>query len=116
MAKARHEYGVHPPTLYLPESDKNATKYNCIQRSHQNVVTERLPLFVPIYILASAFHPTKAVVFAGTRFVTFIFYARGYQTGIPKKRGNPLALLGYLVDLGLMYLSVSSGIKLLRSM
>ncbi len=115
MIKARTKYGVHTPTLYLPESNKNAKEYNCIQRSHQNVVTERMPLFCATFILGSTFWPKIAAVCGAARLVAFLGYATGYQTGKPEKRMNPLSTGGYLADLGLVVLSISAGIKLLQS-
>ncbi len=115
MAKARHEYGVHPPTLYLPENHKNAKEYNCVQRSHQNVVTERMPLFSVTVILGSIFRPKIAAACGAVRLVSFFAYASGYQTGKPEKRVNPLSIVGYVADLGLIALSISAGIKLLQS-
>ncbi len=115
MFKARSKYNVHPPTLYLPESNKNAKEYNCIQRAHQNIVTERVPMFLAEVFIASIFKPKAAAACGAVRLVSLFFYAAGYQTGKPEKRANPLSLVGYIADFGLLYLCATTGFKLLQS-
>ncbi len=113
--KARSKYNVHPPTLYLPESHKNAKEYNCVQRSHQNIVTERVPMFFVTLFVASIFNPKLAAACGAVRLMSFFFYAVGYQTGKPEKRVNPLALTGYIADFGLLYLCATTGFRLLET-
>ena len=77
VAFARKKYGVKPPTLYpndamiksLKLSDDDVSKYNSVQRVHQNNV-EFLVTFLPLFLLAGIFNPMQTsyagiVVFVG---------------------------------------------------
>ncbi len=101
---ARKRFDVNPPTLYLPEGHKHAKEYNCIQRSHQNLVTERIPIFLAMLLVASLFKPKWAAGLGALRLVSMFAYAKGYQTGTPNKRLNPLSTLGILTEFCLLYM------------
>ncbi|GBG58867.1 hypothetical protein CBR_g266 [Chara braunii] len=101
VGKARKEYGVNYPVMYANKIDnKNAEKFNCVQRGHQNSL-EILPQFFVLFFIASLQFPRTAAVLGAVFVVGRIVYFLGYSTGNPKARvyGGPLyapSLLGLL--------------------
>ncbi|GLJ50885.1 hypothetical protein SUGI_1083800 [Cryptomeria japonica] len=62
VGKARKSYNVPYPTLYAIESEnKDAKKFNCIQRGHQNSL-EMMPVFFLLLILGSLQYPVVSSI------------------------------------------------------
>jgi glutathione S-transferase len=102
VIKARKQYNVPYPILYVPDAPKDSDgyKFNCIQRAHQNNL-EIHPTFLTLLLIGGLQHPRIAagagIVFLAGR----IAYAKGYHTGDPAKRKwGSFGLAGLAVLLG----------------
>ena len=82
---ARKVHGVKYPLLYAPGTDENATKFNCIQRAHQNLL-ENLPTHYILTLLSSVYRPEISAVACAVRLLGFVYYFEGYSTGVPENR------------------------------
>mmetsp|Transcript_16097 Transcript_16097/g.18227 ORF Transcript_16097/g.18227 Transcript_16097/m.18227 type:complete len:145 (+) Transcript_16097:108-542(+) len=99
VGSARKKYEIKYPTMYAPETHKNAKEFNCIQRAHQNIL-ENYPVFLLTMFMASLKRPHVAAVLGLIRLLGFIAYAVGYQSGSPAKRQQ--GAFGYIGLLGLL--------------
>ncbi|KAK7139785.1 hypothetical protein R3I94_012431 [Phoxinus phoxinus] len=107
VGAARKKYAVKYPTMY---SDKEPL-FNCIQRAHQNTL-EVYPQWLVFQTIAALEYPLVASVL-GVIWITSRFsYAWGYYTGEPAKRMR--GVYGYIGLLGVILLSISVALKLLR--
>ena len=125
------------PTMYVSETDKERQIFNCYQRtrgplphppgplpnpltllplallyatgSHQNYL-EQIATFISVLAMGSVFYPTAAAALGTVYLLGRVFYARGYQTGDPKKRGQ--GSFGYVGLIGLLGLSVHALLKI----
>jgi glutathione S-transferase len=113
VGAARKKYNIAYPTLYAPETCKDAKAFNCIQRAHQNIATERLPSFYALLFCSALSRPTVAAALGALRLVGYFAYARGYSSGSPEKRNNVLSMVGYLGDLGMLGLAIENAVTLL---
>ncbi|KAL5743498.1 hypothetical protein ACOSP7_026357 [Xanthoceras sorbifolium] len=113
VGKARKKYKVPYPTLYAMESEnKNAKLFNCIQRGHQNSL-EFMPVFFMLMIVGGMGHPCICAGLGLLFTITRYFYFTGYATGDPQKRLT-IGKFGFLAIFGLLFCTISFGIKLLR--
>lgn len=91
VGKARHKYGVKPPTMHALPADttsgtaEDAARFNCTQRAHQNTV-ENWPTTAFLLTLGGVEHPRCAAGAGLMWAVGRILYARGYTSGDPSKR------------------------------
>ncbi|KAG6919877.1 hypothetical protein DXG01_015585 [Tephrocybe rancida] len=108
VGKWRKRAGIEYPQLYAEKAEAAASKdaliFNCAQRAHQNTL-ENLPIIYATTLLAGLKYPIVAASACATWSVARIFYTRGYLTGDPKKRTNPLSLFGSISVLGLILTS-----------
>ncbi|KAI9454164.1 hypothetical protein BJY52DRAFT_1285864 [Lactarius psammicola] len=105
VANARRKAGVRYPQLYAEkaeqEASKDAMKFNCAQRAHQNTL-ENLPLIVLSTVLSAIHYPTYAAVGCGIWSFSRVLYTMGYSTGEPRRRAvGSLTSLGVQTVLGL---------------
>ncbi|XP_010528606.1 PREDICTED: microsomal glutathione S-transferase 3 [Tarenaya hassleriana] len=113
VGRARRRYNVPYPTLYAIESEnKDAKRFNCVQRGHQNSL-EMMPMFFILMILGGMKHPCISAGLGLLYSVTRFFYFRGYSTGDPQKRLT-IGKYGFLAVFGLMFCTISFGISLIR--
>ncbi|XP_077053018.1 microsomal glutathione S-transferase 3b [Siphateles boraxobius] len=107
VGAARKKYGIKYPNMY---SDKEPL-FNCIQRAHQNTL-EVYPQWLVFQTIAALEYPLVASVL-GVIWITSRFsYAWGYYTGDPAKRMR--GAYGYIGLLGVILLSISVALKLLK--
>ncbi|THV07610.1 membrane-associated proteins in eicosanoid and glutathione metabolism [Dendrothele bispora CBS 962.96] len=103
--RTRKAAGIPYPQLYAEKSEAAASpaamKFNCAQRAHQNTL-ENIPTIYLTSLLTSLKYPKIAAVAVGIWTVSRIAYSRGYLTGNPDKRINPIGLSGSLVTVGLI--------------
>ncbi|XBI73691.1 hypothetical protein VPH35_067388 [Triticum aestivum] len=86
VGAARKKYKVFYPTLYAIESEnKDAKRFNCVQRGHQNSL-EMMPLFFVTVLLGGLQHPVVAAALGVLYTVARFFYFKGYATGVPDNR------------------------------
>jgi len=108
VVRARRRAGIRYPQLYAEkaqqEASKDAMKFNCAQRAHQNTL-ENVPLIVLSTLISAIHHPTYAAVGCGIWSFGRILYTLGYSTGEPSGR-----LVGSFASLGVQaLLGVLSG-------
>ena len=102
VVKARKQYGVKYPVLYLDASHKDAEAYNCVQRAHQNSL-ENLPAFLTLLTLSGLQVPHLASLVGVAYCAGRVRYINGYSTGDPKARLKGGFLhLATLVQLGMV--------------
>merc|ERR1711990_1024951 len=105
--KARKQYDVKYPTMYLERSHKNAQKFNSVQRGHQNMIETQasftlMALFGALY--SSNFALANAV--GGLCYCLGCFlYAKGYATAEENgkgryKSGGAIKYIGILTAFG----------------
>ncbi|KAN0134294.1 MAPEG family [Lactarius tabidus] len=86
VVRARRAAGIRYPQLYAEkaqqEVSKDAMKFNCAQRAHQNTL-ENVPLIVLSTLISAIHHPTYAAVGCGIWSFGRILYTLGYSTGEP---------------------------------
>ncbi len=85
VVKARKQYGVEYPTLYLPPEHKDAFNYNSAQRAHQNTLEMWSSVQVMMIITGLAYPIVSAVLGAVWVLGRFI-YGFSYSSGGPEKR------------------------------
>ncbi|KAL2641333.1 hypothetical protein R1flu_008920 [Riccia fluitans] len=108
----RKKYNVPYPNLYALESEnKNAKRFNCIQRGHQNFL-EFLPLFLSLLILGGLKHPRLAAGLGFGYLVARYFYFKGYSTGVPENR-HKIGVSHYVFFFALIGCTISLSISLL---
>jgi glutathione S-transferase len=96
VMKARTEYKVEYPDMY----SKDSTKFNCIQRAHQNFL-EAYPQFLVFLTLGGLQYPRISAGAGVVYLIGRIAYAVGYYTGEPKNRRYGLfGFVGMLTLLG----------------
>ena len=97
VAFARRECSVPYPAMYAEGSSEAAVRFNCVQRSHQNML-EYLPNVLALQMLMGLRFPITAAAMGGVWAVARLIYAAGYSTGEPAKRlpGNAIAGIVYL--------------------
>lgn len=106
VGKARKRYNVPYPKLYAIESEnKDANKFNCIQRGHQNSL-EKMPVFFLLLILGGLQHPIASAILGVLYSLARYFYFTGYSTGVPENRLT-YGKYNFLALLGLMFCTVS---------
>lgn len=101
VAVARKTYGVEYPALYADGNSDDAIQFNCIQRSHQNML-EYLPNALASQLVMGLVFPKVAGIMGASWALARLVYAAGYSTGDPDKRipGNIFAGLLYLGLIG----------------
>uniref|UniRef100_A0A7S2KV36 Glutathione transferase n=1 Tax=Zooxanthella nutricula TaxID=1333877 RepID=A0A7S2KV36_9DINO len=96
----RKRYDVQYPNLYAPAGHKDADKFNCIQRAHQNTL-ESWSMVMVTMLAVGLVYPVYAAA-AGMAWVLGRFvYGLGYALGNPMFR-SPGALLSHVGDFPLM--------------
>ena len=78
VMSARKTYNCKYPNLYLPEDDKNAKSFNCVQRVHQNT----LEGFAPVQILMlvnGIVYPLHSAAYGFVWMLGRIVYSIGYS-------------------------------------
>ncbi|KAF7047474.1 hypothetical protein CFC21_056401 [Triticum aestivum] len=111
VGAARKKYKVFYPTMYATEAEnKDAKRFNCVQRGHQNSL-EMMPLFFVTVLLGGLQHPVVAAALGLLYTVARFFYFKGYATGVPENRLK-LGGLNFLAIIGLILCTASFGINL----
>mmetsp|Transcript_3461 Transcript_3461/g.12481 ORF Transcript_3461/g.12481 Transcript_3461/m.12481 type:complete len:145 (+) Transcript_3461:134-568(+) len=86
VMSARDKYGVKYPNLYASKAEtKEAEKFNCVQRGHQNTL-ENVPMFLAFALLGGLQHPLACAVGAMLYNFGKALYMYGYSLGDPNKR------------------------------
>lgn len=85
VVKARKQYKVPYPQLYADSTNKDAKKFNCVQRGHQNSL-ENESSFLSLLLLAGCKYPISASISGSAYLLSRILYCRGYSTGDPNAR------------------------------
>ncbi|KAJ7060472.1 hypothetical protein C8F01DRAFT_1253802 [Mycena amicta] len=87
----RVKAGIQYPQLYADKEEmansKDAMKFNCAQRAHQNTLENVTPIAICTTIVATI-HPLLAAVALAGWTLSRVAYTRGYLTGIPNNRNN----------------------------
>jgi len=103
VSRYRKRAGIKYPQMYAEkaeaEASKDALKFNCAQRAHQNTL-ENIPLVLVSTIITGLQFPVYAAAGCAVWTLSRISYTRGYITGDPKKRASVLYSLGTLSLLG----------------
>mmetsp|Transcript_20425 Transcript_20425/g.28297 ORF Transcript_20425/g.28297 Transcript_20425/m.28297 type:complete len:161 (+) Transcript_20425:51-533(+) len=109
VSRARKLYGVYYPSLYADVSNKNAHKFNCVQRAHQNTL-ESLSAVQVLLVINGLFQPIATSVFGMIWVLTRVLYGFGYATKGPKGRllGVYLSLLGVFPLIGQVFYNAVS--------
>ena len=106
--KARKLAGVPYPNMYASQEeaakDLQKLKFNCTQRSHQNML-EKYPMFLMLLAIGSKTSPLYAGIAGVLYLIGRVDYAIGYSTGDAKKRNSPISALQYVGLLTLLVLS-----------
>lgn len=104
---ARKKYNVKYPTMYASKAEtKEADKFNCAQRAHQNTL-ENVPMFLVVALLGGLLHPLACAIGAGVYNLGKICYIYGYSRGSPEGRYiGTFSYIGYFVLLGTCSLSL----------
>ena len=111
VGAARKKYKVFYPTMYATEAEnKDAKRFNCVQRGHQNSI-EMMPLFFATLLLGGLQHPVVAAALGLLYTVARFFYFKGYATGVPENRYK-LGGLNFPAIMGLIICTASFGINL----
>ena len=105
VSLARKTYKVEYPNLYaVPGFHKDADKFNCIQRAHQNTLESLTHVLVATFATGLVYPITAAA--AGTVYMLGRFvYGYGYAMGDPKYR-TPGGILSHLGDMPLMGMAI----------
>ncbi|GLJ16063.1 hypothetical protein SUGI_0267090 [Cryptomeria japonica] len=112
VGKARKRYNVPYPTLYAIESEnKDAKKFNCVQRGHQNSL-EMMPVFFLLLILGGLQYPVVSSILGVFYCLARYSYFTGYSTGEPQNRLT-YGKFNFLAILGLMLCTLSLAFGLL---
>eukprot|EP00958_Prasinococcus_capsulatus_P007957 scaffold744_cov370-Prasinococcus_capsulatus_cf.AAC.4 len=86
VMSARDKYGVKYPNLYASKAEtKEAEKFNCVQRGHQNTL-ENVPMCLAFALLGGLQHPLACAVGAMLYNFGKALYMYGYSLGDPNKR------------------------------
>jgi glutathione S-transferase len=105
VSRARKRAGIPYPQLYAEqaqqEASKDAMKFNCTQRAHQNTL-ENVPMVVLSTLIGAIHYPTYAAVGCGIWSFGRILYTLGYSTGDPSRRNVGSFAFGVQVLLTLL--------------
>jgi len=101
VAIARKQYQVSYPAMYAEGQSEGANVFNCIQRSHQNML-EYLPNVLALQLAMGLQFPATAAGLGLGWAAARILYAQGYSTGDPRKRA-PGSMIAGLIYLGLVF-------------
>jgi len=113
----RKELGVPAPYLYADQAvaskDKNAFRFNCAQRGHQNLL-ESYP-FVLTTLAVSAIHfPLVSAGIGAAWTVGALAFSQGYASGDPDRRYKDFLGLGILTRLAPFVGFIVSGISVYK--
>jgi glutathione S-transferase len=116
VAKTRRVAGIKYPQLYAEkaeaEASKDAYRFNCAQRAHQNTL-EYFPIILTTTLVTSLKFPILAAAACGLWSFSRIAYTRGYTTGDPAKRHSIVSRLAYPALIGLLGGSVWAVVDLI---
>lgn len=116
VSGARKAAKIQYPQMYATKEEENkskeAKKFNCTQRSHQNTL-ENISQFYATLFISGLHYPRIAAISGAIYVISRIIYTIGYNSGEPKNRLVG-ALIGYLGLLPLWYTSVSTVFELLQ--
>ncbi|KJA25141.1 hypothetical protein HYPSUDRAFT_135445 [Hypholoma sublateritium FD-334 SS-4] len=88
VSKYRKSAGIAYPQVYADkaqvEASKDAIRFNCAQRAHQNTL-ENLPIVYVTTLLTGLKFPVIAASALGLWTISRVSYTRGYVTGDPAK-------------------------------
>lgn len=112
VMSARKKYKVEYPLLYAPESNKEADKFNSVQRAHQNTLVESYPGVMIQMLVTGLFYPLAAASFGALWAIGRLIYFKGYSTGGPQGRMIG-GLVSHLGDFPLMILCLKVAYDLL---
>eukprot|EP00164_Ancoracysta_twista_P019801 GFYU01035038.1.p1 GENE.GFYU01035038.1~~GFYU01035038.1.p1 ORF type:complete len:144 (-),score=27.83 GFYU01035038.1:14-445(-) len=106
VVMARKKYDVQYPTLYAPESNKNAKAFNCVQRAHQNTL-ETLGLVQVLTLVNGLFQPSLSA----SLFTVWCFGRVLYAVGYSMSPGNRVygAITYRIADTALIFLTFYNG-------
>eukprot|EP01060_Flectonema_neradi_P031345 TRINITY_DN4735_c0_g1_i1.p1 TRINITY_DN4735_c0_g1~~TRINITY_DN4735_c0_g1_i1.p1 ORF type:complete len:198 (+),score=48.08 TRINITY_DN4735_c0_g1_i1:57-596(+) len=112
VGAARTKYGVKLPKMYAEGTDENATKFNCIQRGHQQAL-ETYPQFLMMSVIGGLFSPV-VVTFCGVIYnISRRVWAEGYATGNPDSRYSSFVAVGIWYSLlAVMGASVATAVHI----
>jgi len=89
VGRARKAAKVDYPQVYAEKAEalanKDAQKFNCAQRAHQNTL-EFMPATVISLLVAGLRHPEISAGLGAAWLFGRVLYTQGYITGDPKKR------------------------------
>lgn len=109
VGRWRKRSGIKYPQLYADKAEAAASKdamiFNCAQRAHQNTL-ENIPVVYVTTLITGLKYPHLAAGACALWSLSRIGYTRGYLSGNPDKRVNPLYMVGALGSLGLMLSSI----------
>ncbi|EPT01602.1 membrane-associated proteins in eicosanoid and glutathione metabolism [Fomitopsis schrenkii] len=120
VGRARGRAKIPYPQLYAEKAEaaesKEANKFNCAQRAHQNTL-EYLPLIITGTLITSLKYPILAAAACGTWAASRFVYTIGYSSGDPAKRNNLGAgLFGMLSWITLLGASTWTVVELVRAL
>ncbi|KAH7920361.1 membrane-associated proteins in eicosanoid and glutathione metabolism [Leucogyrophana mollusca] len=99
----RKASGIKYPQLYAEKAEvqasKEALRFNCAQRAHQNTI-EHMPLIIISTLITGVKYPLLAGAAAGFWSFSRVLYTLGYTTGDPAKRNTRGGLLGEVSVVG----------------
>ena len=106
VMKARKNFGVEYPTLYLDRKEKNAKAFNSVQRGHQNMVEGSYICMA--MALVGSLHSEDFALYNAVGGICYnigcFLYAKGYATAIDNgegryKQGGAVKYVGVLTAL-----------------
>ena len=97
VGKARNKYGVKYPDLYHPKRSEEATKFNCVQRAHQNSL-EWNPGFLAFLLIGGISCPYVAAASGLVYNAGRVAHAKKYYEG--NAHGGLWGLYGIFVLMG----------------
>ncbi|KAF8578438.1 membrane-associated proteins in eicosanoid and glutathione metabolism [Ramaria rubella] len=114
VGRHRRAAGISYPQAYAEKAEvkasKEALKFNCAQRAHQNTL-ETLPITLFFLLFSGLTYPTVAAILGALWVLGRVVYTIGYVTGDPAKR--TYGFFNFIGPLGLLFIASWSVVKLL---
>uniref|UniRef100_A0A7S2BLR8 Glutathione transferase n=1 Tax=Octactis speculum TaxID=3111310 RepID=A0A7S2BLR8_9STRA len=103
VGNARKKYDVQYPNLYAPADHKDAVKFNCVQRAHQNTLESWAPVMVTMFATGLVY-PVSSSISGVIWCMGRVVYGIGYSFS-PSLR-LPGGLLTHVGDFPLMVMAI----------